>query len=323
MLHDDKGNNDKGNDVKENIQEKLEALDQQELLLLLQEVNPCNQAYHLENETFIISYDLKIDVLNFTKASGLKLNTSVIGIPASVSTAGYMGSAADVEQFVKRQHGLWVILNSDEPFSVNAQTLSTFVFENRFTSFDEYLSALRSPYRRRMRQALKRRRQMRIQKTAFLAEHYALYLDVLKRSAHPLETLPQQFFASFGEIYSFQSLSNELLAFVQVMIKGDKMAFLFCGFKKEHVKAYDIYYNMLLFLVQLGIENGVSEIDFGQTSEESKLKIGCLERPKYMYIHHHNPLLNAGLKKLLPLFSYQPHPIVYKVFKEADHAHIS
>lgn len=58
------------------------------------------------------------------------------------------------------------------------------------------------------------------------------------------------------------------------------------GFEKEDIKTYDIYMNMLIWIIELGIKRGVKEIDFGQTSEETKLKLGCEEREKYMYINH-------------------------------------
>ncbi len=295
-----------------------------DLLVLLQKVNPCGQKYHYENSTFIVSYKLKMDILNLWGKLSLKMNTNVVGIPISVSRPGYLGDEADVERFLYRQKGLWIVLNGKNSFSTPAKTLSTFVFRNNFKSFNEYLSALRSPYRRRINKALKERPLISIQKGIFTPEHYLLYRDVVNRSEHPLEILPIEFFKEYdGDIHDFRSKEGDLLAFVQTRIQNEQLVFLFCGFRRENVEKFDLYFNMLLWIIQLGIENGVDEIDFGQTSEESKLKIGCVEKERYLYIHHHNLIIRSILRKLLPLFSYKSYPVSHRVFKEDYYADIS
>jgi hypothetical protein len=294
------------------------------LLSLLERVNPCKQDYHIEKGTFIVSYRLRMDLLNLCGRLSLRINTNVVGLPISVADPGYLGSEDQVEGFLGKQRGLWVVLNGKRPFSVPAKTLSTFVFINHFASFSEYLHSLRSPYRRRIKRALDKGKDLRVQKVDFTEDHHRLYMDVMGRSDHPLEILPPEFFRDYhGDIYEFRSKEGRLLAFVQTKKHDDRLRFLFCGFRREDVEEFDLYYNMLLWIVRLGIEEGVLEIDFGQTSEESKLKIGCQERERFLYIYHHNPVLRWILRRLLPLFSYRPYPRSHRVFKEEDHADIS
>lgn len=295
-----------------------------ELLSLLERVNPCHQRYHMEKGTFIITYRLRMDILNLWGRVPLRLNTNVVGLPISLADPGYKGMEKDVEDLLKRQKGLWVVLNGKKSFSVSAKTLSAFVFENSFSSFSEYLNALRSPYRRRIKRALDKGRDLTICKGNFTKEHYELYLDVLARSDHPLEILPMEFFQEYpSDIYEFRSKGGRLLAFVQTEKYENTLRFLFCGFRRKEAEEYDLYFNMLLWIVKLGIEEGVREIDFGQTSEESKLKIGCQERERYLFIHHHNLVLRWLLRKLLPFFSYRSYPIHHRVFKEEQNADIS
>ena len=295
-----------------------------ELLSLLERVNTCGQTYHSEKGTFIVSYRLRMDILNLWGKLALKVDANVIGLPISVADPGYLGSEDHVESFLGRQRGLWVVLNGKKPFSVPAKTLSTFVFENNFRSFSEYLHTLRSPYRRRIKRALDKGRDLTIVKGIFTKEHYELYLDVVERSDHPLEILPMEFFKDHqGEIHEFRSKEGRLLAFVQTKKHDERLRFLFCGFRREDVEDHDLYFNMLLWIVRLGIDEGVREIDFGQTSEESKLKIGCQERERYLFIHHHNPALRWMLRRLLPMFSYRSYPTTHRVFKEEYHADLS
>jgi len=73
--------------------------------------------------------------------------------------------------------------------------------------------------------------------------------------------------------------------------------------------------NMLLLIIRYGIENGYKCIDLGQTAEETKMKLGALQQPKSMYIHHSNPVLSILFDRLAGRFSYKHYEIVHTVFK--------
>ncbi len=293
------------------------------LLDLLEILNPCGQEYELVDNNIIISYSLKLNLLNFRNIFPLKTNVQIIGLPVSVCLSGCFGDNDAIENIIKQRKGLKVLLNGDLPFRGGGKTLSTFVFENRFSSFDEYLSSLRSSYRRRITRALNKRGNLLIRNFSgkdFSENHYKLYLSIMKRTENPLETLPIEFFQEFeAELYEFADKeTNRVIGFIQLKELNDKLYFLFGGFNKEDNEVYDIYYNMLLKIVETGIEKCVREIEFGQTAEESKLKIGCKEKYKYLYIHHSNPLLNFFIQLLVPLFTYKPYSVKHHVFKHID-----
>lgn len=292
------------------------------LLELLERVNPCKQEYEIYENNIIISYFLKLNLFNFRKTLPLYVNAQIIGLPVSVCLNGYFGDN-NIEEIIQNKKGLKILLNGDSPFKGGGKTLSTFFFENRFKCFDDYFNALRSPYRRRINKALKYRDKLFIRKFSnkdFNIKHYNLYLSIMSRSNNPLETLPIEFFKGYdAELYEFIDTSTEkAIAFIQLKEIKNKLYFLFGGFNKEDVEKFDIYYNMLLKIVELGIDKQVSEIEFGQTAEESKIKIGCKERFKYLYIHHSNPILNFIIQKLVPIFSYKPYPVKHHVFKLED-----
>lgn len=287
-----------------------------DLLDILEFTNPCKQSYILEEGLFIVLYKQKINLLNFKKLFPLWINATIIGLPISISEKGYFGHERRVEEHVDSIKGLTIVLNADNPFSVYGKTLSTFRFQNRFHSFEEYLEALRSSYRRRLLLALKKRENLAIRKTDFTKEHYKLYKSVLNRSSYPLESMSLEFFKTWDcEIYEFVNLEDKLLGFIQLKQIKDSLYFIFCGFEKEDIKTYDIYMNMLIWIIEVGIKRGVREIDFGQTSEETKLKLGCEEREKYLYINHSNPIIDKVIKFFLPRFSYKSYEQDYRVFK--------
>lgn len=292
-----------------------------ELLCLLEKINHCNQSYELIDDCMIVSYKFRLNVFNFKNIIPLRLNVDIIGLPISISHKGYFGDTDKVKNTIEQRKGLKIILNSDRFIKNGGTTLSSFVFYNRFKSFDDYLNSLRSPYRRRLNKALIHRDKLsirRLNKEKFDSEYYELYLSIMNRTQNPLEILPIGFFRDYeAEIYEFvDKLTNRLLGFIQVKQIDENLIFLFGGFKKEDNKTYDLYYNMLLKIIEHGIEKDIKLIEFGQTAEESKLKIGCEEKKRYLYIHHSNPIINRFVRTLVPFFSYKPYKIKHNVFKE-------
>lgn len=293
------------------------------LLELLEKINYCNQRYEVIDNCMVVSYKLRLNIFNFKDVFPLNLNVEIIGLPISISHRGYFGDISKVKKIVEKRKGLKIILNSDHMVEKSGLTLSSFIFYNRFKSFDDYLNSLRSSYRRRIKKAISNRKRLDIRqldRKDFNKEHYKLYLSIMERADNPLETLPIEFFKEYeGQLYEFiDKKINILVGFIQVKEIDEKLLFLFGGFYKKDNRSYDLYYNMLLTIVQLGIKRNVKLIEFGQTAEESKLKIGCIEKKKYLYVHHSNPILNKCIQILLPFFSYKPYNIKHNVFKEED-----
>lgn len=291
-----------------------------DLLILLEKINPSNQKYYLEKASFAATYKLRINIFSFTKKFKLSLPVTVVGYPLSIDRQGYTGDEKFLLDVLNRIKGFGIVLNMDKEIVKGARTLSTFIFSNRFESFDEYINSLRSSYRRRIKEALNKSKSIsveRIDKSKFTRNHYRLYEEVYKRSKYKLELQPMDFFKEFkGEIYQFKDLNNEVVSFVLLNESDGILHFIFCGFKSEDIEKYDIYVNMLLFIVQEGIKREVPIINFGQTSEETKLKIGCSEFNKYIYAHHKNPLINGIIKKMLPYFTYKGYAVKHRAFKE-------
>lgn len=294
-----------------------------ELLEVLEKINPCEQLYDYKDNSLVISYKLKINLFNFFGKLKIFKKVRIVGLPISICEKGYYGDLKVVKDIIKTKKGLSIVLNADDDLGCKALTLSTFIFKNNYSNFDEYLDSLRSPYRRRLKRALEKQEKIqirRINRTDFTKNHYFLYKSVMDRTKDPLETLVLDFFKEYNaEIYEIvDKENNQLLAFFQLKEIENTLYFLFCGFRKEDNEKYDLYFNLLLTIVEIGIERKVKEINFGQTSEESKLKIGCEEFDKYLCIYHSNPILDRFLNFLLPYFSYKSYKIRHHVLKKDE-----
>ena len=132
------------------------------MINLLKEENLSEQEYYYLEKgnkyAIIIIYKMKLNILTFGKLKCF-LNMNVIGYPCSLSEAGYITNDDKlVLDFVKSIRGAKLVLNAkkvrnNKDYCIG-ETLPTCVLYNRFNSISDYLSSLRSSYRRRINKAI-------------------------------------------------------------------------------------------------------------------------------------------------------------------------
>ncbi|MHB1454782.1 MAG: GNAT family N-acetyltransferase [Saccharofermentanales bacterium] len=266
----------------------------------------CEVSLIVHKDYVCCEYRMKLNILTFSRLT-LSLPFWVVGLPVSVSGSGFCGDLDAMIRDYRKRKGLILLLNLESTEGIPSdiacgRTLPTCVFDNRYGSFEEYLSCLKSAYRRRVVAALSKGKPLEIRRIdglEFTAEMYGLYLNVLQRSKYPLETLDIGFFRHFDAQIHVLYDNGTPLAFVMTKRFGIRLHFLFGGMDYTARDRFDLYYNMLLTVIRIGIEEKVSQIDFGQTAEGVKCRIGCRIHPKYMCAFAGNRLIN----RLFGLFS--------------------
>lgn len=299
----------------------MNLLSNENFLNILKKSNDIPFRIIKNNNYQCIEYDIQLNLLTFCKFK-LPIKITIIGLPVSICEKGYEGSINELINDYKKKKGIFLILNDDEQLESNnkrsGNTLPTCIFKNKFSNFKDYLNSLRSQYRRRIKIALKKGENLKINKIKnedFTQNFYKLYLNVLQKSKFPLETLNIDFFKlSDCDIFSFYK-EKEPVAFVQLKLFENTLYFIFGGMDYEYRDEYDLYYNMLLFIVNYGIQNGCKQINFGQTAESSKMRIGCVLQNKYMHICSGNKLIDYILTKLIKYLEYKITTEKLKVFK--------
>jgi len=266
-------------------------------------------------------YHKNINIFSFGKAN-LTMQFTVIAPPASIDEVGYFGDLDALIKDYSNRKGRFLILNLRQPYvgpAACAATLSTAVFINRFSDYGTYMRSLRSHYRRRLLLAEKKRNGLQWEKIpsgAFDTALYELYLQVLHHSDFPLETLELEFFRTCpAQIFVMSNEDKKSLAFVMLSHKEARTTFIFGGMDYALLEHYDLYYNMMGKILVEGIGNHSETIDFGQTAEKTKCRLGCLLEPRYMLFLTSNPLLHFLSKKIMPLIGYRPDKEIYHVFK--------
>lgn len=288
------------------------------------------------------SYKLPMNLFTFGRFQ-LFLPFIVIAPPISIDDVGFSGDISALIGDLKKSKSkfslfptLFLFLNlreehlkglweAEHRFGVG-NTLGSCIFSNgnpqtgeKFQSFSEYKSTLRSGYRRRILKAEKKGQCLQVEKidnAQFDEKLHRLYLQVLAHNIkYKLETLPLSFFQnSLCDIYVWKK-ETQPLAFVMISEEETETHFIFGGLDYEQRDTFDLYYNMLLFILDKGIENRSNCIHFGQTAEETKCRLGCDCASRYMLCFTTNPVLNVIIEKSLKLFENRKGELQFHVFK--------
>lgn len=321
----------------ENLDENWDQLascyfQKKEFLLHLHRYNPCNQRYYqfYNGNTLVagaVVYTLKINLFTF---SGLKtcLKMTVIGLPVSVASSSLVGNPDEFENLFNfiLHHEKGVILGMNMPPGlilkkiIPMRTLPTIIFANRFIDFESYMQALRHPYRRRIRTILGKAAGVEYVVTPcsdFTALHYRLYLEIMKRTKTKLETLSFDLFKNLPGNFTLGSeyYNSKLLAWHTLCYDGEDLYFFFGGMDYEQRDTFNSYYNNLISILITGITHHFSRIDFGQTAETAKMRLGGLPDERDMFLYHKNPLIRLVFTLARPLVTYKRKPDRANVFK--------
>jgi len=303
-----------------------------EFLGHLEQTNYCNQTYYeyYVNEKLVTAtlvYTLGIDLFTFSSLS-LPIKVRIIGIPASVAAPPIIGDQKCFNTLLKEilnvEKGLILGLNFLEPhledLVVDMNTLPTLVASIPDQSFLNYLHRMRHPYRRRIKKSVCL---FDVVKTklescsAFTESHYALYKAIMDRTSTKLEVLSIQFFQNLPPAFKLTShyFDDTLIAWQITVRDGTILYFLFGGLNYDFRDRFNSYFNNIISIVNIAISNGSNVIDFGQTAELSKMRLGAIPEARKMFFFHKNLIIRALLKAFKPFISYTSKTLQPNVFR--------
>lgn len=297
----------------------------------MESVDSCNQEYYMlyndgQLSNVFMSYDRKHYNLGMFTRFNLYGPMKLFYVPLSVTRPGIAGDGdlGCVMDYISKIRGRKMVLNLEAPlpdcdFAIGL-TCPKCILKLDFQSFDDYMSRLRSSYRYRYAKAFERSSDLTLSfledNKDFDEELYNCYLQVYGKSRIRVEKLPIDFFRGpFFKIFVLRDSSGKAMGFTQLLSNGDELIFEFVGVNYEYNSRYDTYHRMLLEIVRYGIENGYRTIDFGQTADESKLKLGAEYTMLYACLHSSLRLDNAICKKLAKHIEYRPLSENFRVFK--------
>ena len=298
------------------------------MLTLLKTANPLKQKfYYIEDDSnyaFFTVYENRMNLFTYGKAEWF-MNIQTVAFPCSLSNSGFITNNVKwMLTYIKTIKGCKLVLNLDEKTDIKGmsfgETLPTCVLKipEGINDIKTYMDALRSPYRRRINIAVKNCSDIEILRISDdSVDIHPLYLQTYDKSEYKLECLNKEFFdKTDGEKIIFLR-DKKPVGFVLLKENGSELVFMLCGMDYTPDKDNaDLYFYMLLKIVEYALEKNLRIIDFGQTSEKTKLKFGACLKRKYFYAHHSNPFLNLFAMVGKHMLEYKYDFPEFHVFKE-------
>ena len=182
---------------------------------------------------------------------------------------------------------------------------------NTWNSFDNYLDAISSKYKKRYRKIIK--------KSSVLEKRNLSHSD-LKRESNAMKRLFDNVFykskfnaAKFNtdvfydlklvkenvSIFGYY-LDDKLVGFTSEICSNGVLYSHFVGIDYKYNNDYEIYNRMLYEQIKFAIDNKLTLIKFGRTASEFKSTIGAVPYKGYGYIYHPS---KAVIKTVSPILS--------------------
>jgi hypothetical protein len=183
--------------------------------------------------------------------------------------------------------------------SFQIQPAMKLAIHSDWSSFDDYLSDLRSKYRVRYRKARERAEEITkvrlapkdLQKTQF-DQMYQLYKERADAADFNIATLEPDYFHRLHELMpdSVETIlyyqGEEMLAFMTCLKDGIHVDAQFTGYVEDKNADFDLYLNLLYDVIELGIEEGAQLVHYARTALEIKSSVGAVPHDLFCYLSY-------------------------------------
>jgi len=185
-----------------------------------------------------------------------------------------------------------------------------------YASFDEYVAnkvskPSRKSIRRKLREADAAQPRIELQVvediTPFVDEIYPLYLAVYDRSTLHFEKLTKEFLSTLGRRmadkvrFFIWRQDGKAIAFSLCLIQGDAIYDEYLGLDYSVALNLHLYFYTLRDIINWAIAHGLKHYVSSALNYDPKLRLRCELVPLDLYVAHTTPLINAVMKRLLPL----------------------
>lgn len=199
--------------------------------------------------------------------------------------------------------------NGYTEFSV--QPTMTVNLKPEWKTTDDYVNAMKSKYRVRMRSARKKaininKRELSANEVnAYEKDISRLYRYVSDQAGFNLFILKDNYFFhlknQLGDLMKVTGyfLDGQMVGFYTSIKTDDALDAHFLGYDNKYNGSCQLYLNMLYDLVEEGISLGVSHVDMSRTALEIKSSVGAVPTDLYLYLKLSSKALSKYTPKLL------------------------
>lgn len=180
-----------------------------------------------------------------------------------------------------------------------------------WNSYEDYLSSVKSKYRVKFKKVVKKGLGLHFKKLSIAeARHYNdqmynLYKATADRATFSLFTLDENYFSklkeTLGEKLQLTAVleNDKLLGFFTFVNDGKHGDAHFLGYDVSQNSKYQLYFNMLLKLIDESIVQKSEYLNLSRTALEIKSSVGAEPHDMYVYLKHQNKLINKILPSIL------------------------
>jgi len=192
---------------------------------------------------------------------------------------------------------------------IRARSLPACPLRLEWRTFEEYLAALRAPYRRQILADLHARggRGVELRLVEDFSEEtapiFALYEQVIDRAEFRLERLNLAFLkrlnANLGSetrALFLETREGRCLAVAVLLYTPRTLTFLLAGIDYEANREHRAYLNLVAAVVAEGIRVGAEVLELGQTSYALKTRLGGRPDPRWIYLRARSPIAHHALR---------------------------
>lgn len=195
-----------------------------------------------------------------------------------------------------------------------------------FRTFDEYVGAMRSGYRRQLRSSLRKgeRLGITVRRVVDFRDEcprlFTLYEQVMDRAEYQLERLNLAFFERLNEGLGRESSAllvernGRILAAAVLLHAPGLTTFLLSGIDYSCHRKLASYPILVAEVVREAIRSGTRELEMGQTSYVLKQRLGAATSGRHLFLRYRGAvghrLLALGSRALFPVL----HPRGRRVF---------
>jgi len=185
--------------------------------------------------------------------------------------------------------------------------------DRNWKTFEDYLSAIKSKYRVRVRRAKKKlgpitKRKLSGEEIKQYAEKmYSLYMETAGGAGFNLFFLDDYYFAAMAlELPDDVNLvgvfdEDVMIGFYTLIKGGTELDAHFLGYSIKHNQKHQLYLNMLYFMIEDAILAQASQLHMSRTALEIKSSVGAKPQQLELFVKHYSKPLNAMVKQLLKI----------------------
>lgn len=211
---------------------------------------------------------------------------------------------------------------------LSAQPNMIFHVNPAWETYDDYLAAMTSKYRKRARSARRKgelmERKIMDEKLieAFSSRIHELYKFVAENAGFNLFILHPSYFLELkkelGDLYQMTGyfIDNELIGFSTLIKSHGDLDAHFVGYDPVHNQTSKVYMNMLYDMIASAINAKAKDLIFARTAMEIKSSAGAVGYPMSFYLKSNNKFVNFIGKRMYNILEPEADWVPRSPFKE-------